>query len=193
MTLNDASKKEGRAQVLIQLLEGKPHQVGAEIGVQAGDTSFQLAEGLPELKILWCVDAWKYYEDYEHDRVLTDKTGGKWPDQKLLDEARATFYRRLKEFRSRGIIYVLPMFSDKAAQQIKNESLDFVFLDANHSYQYAKWDIVLWLPKVRPGGLVAGHDYNNPHNPRWGVTKAVDEKFNNVFTGSDFTWWIWKT
>jgi len=181
----------GRATVLLELLRPLKPRRGAEIGVQAGDTSFQLLRGLPTLETLYCVDAWRWYPDYEHDRCPTDKTGGRWPDQQLLDEARSLFFKRLfenKEFESR--VVVLGLFSADAALLVRDRSLDFVFLDANHSYEYVRDDIRRWRPKLKAGGLLAGHDYGNPHNPRWGVTRAVDEAFpGGVKTGDDFTWW----
>ena len=184
--------KLGRAKVLINLLRDKPHERGAEIGVQEGDTSFQLLEALPELDTLYCIDAWQWYSDYEHDRCLTDKTGGRWPDQGALDDAFRTFWRRMQEKQLESRMVVLPMFEADAAGYIKDASLDWCFLDANHSYEYTRDAIRRWLPKVRPGGLLAGHDYRNPHNPAWGVTRAVDEIFPYVESGSDFTWWVWK-
>lgn len=53
------------------------------------------------------------------------------------------------------------LHSTVAASQIENESLDFVFIDGNHKYQYVKQDINAWFPKVRQGGIIAGHDYLN--------------------------------
>ena len=179
--------------MLINLLRDKPHATGAEIGVQAGDTSFQLLRALPDLETLYCVDPWQWYPDYEHDRCASDKTGGRWPDQDLLNEAFKTFMERLHVGHFEPRVAVLPMFSVDAVCEVPDDSLDFVFHDANHSYAYTRHDIPAWLPKVRVGGLIAGHDYRNPHNPAWGVTAAVDEIFGQVETGSDFTWWTWKT
>ena len=42
-----------------------------------------------------------------------------------------------------------------------DNSLDFVFIDGNHSFEYATEDIAQWSKKVKPGGIVAGHDYWN--------------------------------
>ncbi len=189
-------KAEGnacRATVLIELLTPLRPSAGAEIGVQAGDTSFQLLRGLPDLQRLYCVDPWTYYPDYEHDRCPKDKTGGQWPSQPLLDAARDLFYRRLAEDGFADRVVVLPLMSRDAAPHVADGSLGFVFLDPNHSYEYVREDIQLWTPKVRQGGLIAGHDYRNPWNPRWGVTEAVDEAFpQGVKTGDDFTWWSWR-
>ena len=52
---------------------------------------------------------------------------------------------------------------------------DLVFIDATHSEESVREDIQLWAPKVRPGGIVCGHDYNNKRFP--GVKIAVDEYF----------------
>ena len=59
--------------------------------------------------------------------------------------------------------------------QFEDESLDFVFIDASHEYEDVKQDISIWLPKVKHGGILSGHDYGNPDFP--GVEKAVKENF----------------
>lgn len=62
-------------------------------------------------------------------------------------------------------------------------SLDFVFIDADHSYEGCRRDILAWLPRVRPGGIIAGHDYNPEPDPKtgldYGVGKAVRELLPN--------------
>jgi hypothetical protein len=64
--------------------------------------------------------------------------------------------------------------SSEVVNQFEDESLDVVFIDLTHTYESVKQDIELWLPKVKKGGLLAGHDYEND----WpGVVRAVDEKF----------------
>ena len=66
------------------------------------------------------------------------------------------------------------MTTNEAAGLFKDESLDSVFIDADHSYEAVKMDIQNWMPKVRKGGILAGHDYTSA----WpGVIKAVNEIF----------------
>jgi predicted O-methyltransferase YrrM len=70
---------------------------------------------------------------------------------------------------------IVRALSKEASLLYKDNSLDFAFIDANHSYESVKEDIELWLPKIKSGGILAGHDYNI-----WtGVNKAVHEKFAN--------------
>lgn len=97
---------------------------------------------------------------------------------------------------------LLEMDSVQAAQQIEDNSLDLVFIDADHSYEAVVADIVAWLPKVRSGGVLCGHDYwqGHPHSlPAVdGVKKAVDERFGDkVHRACDtsvhkdcFVWWV---
>jgi hypothetical protein len=66
------------------------------------------------------------------------------------------------------------MTTNEAARLFEDESLDGVFIDADHSYEAVKMDIQNWMPKVRKGGILAGHDYSSS----WpGVVRAVNEIF----------------
>jgi predicted O-methyltransferase YrrM len=71
-------------------------------------------------------------------------------------------------------VRLLVMSSQQAAQLFADGSLDFVFIDAAHGFDDVRADLACWWPKIRPGGLLAGHDYNAD----WpGVVRAVDEFF----------------
>ena len=62
--------------------------------------------------------------------------------------------------------------SKDVVSSFQDESLDVVFIDLTHTYEEVKQDIILWLPKVKNGGILSGHDYEIG----WaGVMKAVDE------------------
>jgi hypothetical protein len=63
------------------------------------------------------------------------------------------------------------------AKEFKDNSIDFLFIDANHTYEFVKRDIEYYLPKMKKGSIMAGHDYNE-HHP--GVLQAVNEAFPNV-------------
>lgn len=66
------------------------------------------------------------------------------------------------------------------AEKYYNESFDFVFIDADHTYESVKNDILTWLPKVKKGGVIAGHDYFSEGEGYEGLRKAVIEIFGKV-------------
>lgn len=61
---------------------------------------------------------------------------------------------------------VLRMSSQNAAAKFENESLDWVFIDASHDYHSVLSDLRIWLPRLRPGGLISGHDYHDSNVKR---------------------------
>lgn len=77
-----------------------------------------------------------------------------------------------------------------AADDVADGSLDFVFIDADHSYEGCKADIAAWMPKVKPGGLLSGHDYENPDFEKFGVERAVQELRLPFDLGRNYTWFI---
>ena len=78
----------------------------------------------------------------------------------------------------RGYVQPLRMTSLEASKLFEDKSLDFVFLDGDHRYESIHNDIIAWLPKLKPGGMLAGDDYGNPEWP--GVEQAVDELLDDV-------------
>lgn len=82
------------------------------------------------------------------------------------------------------------MTSKEANSLFEDESLDFVYIDGNHQYESVKEDLKLWWPKVKEGGFIGGHDYNNPPHP--GVEKAVNEFFQRQpdKTFKDTSWLV---
>jgi hypothetical protein len=65
-----------------------------------------------------------------------------------------------------------------AASRYEDKSIDFLFLDAAHDYANISRDITAWLPKVKPGGIISGHDYKAWRD--FGVIDAVTERFERV-------------
>jgi len=63
--------------------------------------------------------------------------------------------------------------SNQASTLHANESLDFIFIDANHEYEAVMSDLMCWYPKLKKGGTIAGHDYYDDE----GVQKAVRQFF----------------
>ena len=69
----------------------------------------------------------------------------------------------------------LKMTSMEAVKKFENKSIDFVFIDGSHEYEDIKNDIISWMPKVKKGGVLAGHDYYfPPHAYSWGLRNYID-------------------
>ena len=100
---------------------------------------------------------------------------------------RITLANNIQQFNERIRIIELP--SDKA-YRLFDSDIDFVWIDGDHEYEQVKRDIKNYLPLVRKGGFIGGHDYGSPDYT--GVKKAVDESFEKekLNIGEDFTWWI---
>lgn len=136
-------------------------KLGAEIGVWWGHTTKELLTTFPSLR-MYAVDPWE-----EGSMPLKSKEA---------EKAARLEFQKMTAFAA-GRITVLQLESAKAAGRVPDNSLDLVNIDGCHEYDWVKQDIELWLPKVRPGGLVSGHDYNpDPNRRRFrGVRQSVDE------------------
>lgn len=136
-------------------------RVGAEIGVQEGSYSKVLLQNISGLK-LFGVDLWELYPGYRDFR------------QYEIEKSYQTTKENIKGYDC----VLIKDWSHKAVEQFEDESLDFVFIDGNHAYEYVVQDIALWSKKVRKGGIVYGHDYDDyTSRIRWKdmhVPTAVD-------------------
>lgn len=85
--------------------------------------------------------------------------------------------RRLARFGNRSDVRRLT--SVEAAPAFDDATLDFVYIDARHDYESVREDLETWYSKVRPGGIIAGHDYVDGSFAagEFGVKRAVDEFF----------------
>lgn len=130
---------------------------GAEIGACFGYYSEILCQNIPGLKLI-AIDNWNNKPNTTREKIL-GMSGEKVTRTKLAPY---------------GAI-VIKKDSLEAVKDIPNESLDFVFIDANHHYQTVRNDIREWSKKVRKGGIVSGHDYYIFNSGNRGVVDAVDE------------------
>ena len=134
-----------------------------EVGSWKGQSAAYMAEKIIEqdknIK-LYCVDTFEGSVDekgHQNDEDVKAK--------RLLD----VFHSNMSPFV--GHYEAVQTTSVEAAKQFEDESLDFVFIDALHTYEAVCDDIDAWLPKVKKGGYIGGHDYNHPP-----VRKAVKKK-----------------
>jgi hypothetical protein len=140
---------------------------GIEIGVATGTYS-ELLLSSTELKKIYFVDPWKEYPM----TVYNDCTNC---SQKEQDGRYNFVVERLKKFGDRAEI--IRKDSIDSLKDFTDEYFDFIYIDANHAYEYVKIDINNWYPKLKKGGVFAGHDYMNAvtRHGVYGVKQAVDE------------------
>jgi hypothetical protein len=144
---------------------------GAEIGVTKGKFSERILHYWRG-ELLFSIDPWREFGE--------DHRGSANVAQAQQDSYFSETQGRLARFNGRSRI--LRMTSEEAAHEIEDGSLDFAYLDAHHHYEAVKQDIALWWPKVRPGGLLCGHDYSDENETDakgvvsvFEVKRAVDE------------------
>ena len=132
-------------------------KVGAEIGVNKGHFSkwicYKMRRNKPKL---FLIDPYKSYKEYSE-----------YLDQNEMDSIYEEAKTRLAEF---NVEFVKKMSMD-AVKDFNDNSLDFVFIDSNHDFQFVVNDIAEWSKKVKPGGIVSGHDYSGY---MFQVREAVD-------------------
>jgi len=173
-----------RWHILVDLLKDRPHATGAEIGVFEGDTTAYLLTALPGIHMLTCVDPFVHYPA---QTVTLNPNKPKFHDADF-DKVMLTFMRRTEPFRSK--VHLIRAFSTEAVPIIADGSLDWAFIDGNHAYEFVSTDIRDWLPKIKPGGLLTGHDWNVKGSQRnFGVNRAVKEAFGDNFSFVRHVWY----
>ena len=163
---------------------------GAEVGALRGRLSKFLLANAPQLQLIM-VDRWVSDESIDSGR-LPDRTR-----KLVVSEWRECFHQAkwLTEFAA-DRREMLNGDSRRAAKRVPNDSLDFVFLDADPSATGVRSDIKVWFPKLVPGGWIGGHKIDHPSHPQWGVRQAASELAQTIgqplLFDADFTWFVYK-
>jgi predicted O-methyltransferase YrrM len=151
-------------ELLRTLINLKP-TAGAEIGVYNGDSAIDLMKFLVDCRI-YLIDPWRHLPEEEYPEAAN------YPDEVM--EARYQLVTKLiKPYNA----VTVRKRSCEAINDFEDNSLDFVYIDANHKYEAIKFDVENWHKKVRPGGIVSGHDFCWKH---FGVIKAVSEHCSKI-------------
>lgn len=163
-------------------------KVGVELGTQKGLYSEYLLR-TTEL-YLYMIDAWRYIEGYNDIANVPNN---------MHSENLSETKHRMQPYIGRWKI--IREFSVLASEHFEDNSLDFIYVDADHSYSGTTLDLKAWYPKVRSGGLVVGHDFLDGENicgSEFGVRSAVfdflEDKTHTLYitSGPWPTWWFVK-
>lgn len=143
-------------------------EVGSWMGQSVIYLAQQVAISKKDIKIN-AVDIWDMSYDYEPFHSMFEKA------KSLNTDLYGLFTLNLETFNVSNLVNPLMMNSVTASEEFEKETVDVVFIDANHSYEAVRDDLRAWWPKIKKGGIMTGHDYFNP--PPDGVKQAVDEFF----------------
>jgi predicted O-methyltransferase YrrM len=166
----------------LELLENTPEGgIFVELGAYKGkSTSFIVTEMINRNRDI------QFYtvDTFQGDSGSTDskeiEAYKKVDTSKMLDE----FMENTKHLPEK--LNVLINNSDLCAKMFEDNSVDTIFIDAGHSYEAVIKDIAAWLPKMKDGSIMAGHDYNS-----WaGVKEAVDGAFDKPDKVENDCWFI---
>jgi hypothetical protein len=170
-----------------RLLVGKKNLIGAEVGVWKAEHAWAMLKQL-DIKKLYLVDPYEIYEGYWG-------MGTQSPQEILMSQQFAK--KLLKDEGFEKKVEWIYKYSPDGAKDIKDNSLDFIYIDGNHDYEYVLQDLMVWEPKLKKGGLMGGHDYIHekvkPYHE--GVIKGVNEyteKNKIKFEVSGEEWYYWK-
>ena len=174
------------------------YTTGLEVGVEKGKNAQTMFEIIPGLK-LYGVDS---YLQHPQASYAYHATLRHW-DEGYLQNCKDQCLSRMK-----GKNFVLlEGFSEDVARKVKDNSLDFVYLDADHSYDFVMQDLILWGRKIRKGGILSGHDYYpnpdmsarrskvtqalNDYTKVHGINFYVTSEDHSVLRGDIYPSWFW--
>ena len=151
------------------LLDAMPKNARAvEIGVHEGDFSARILNSTaPEMLTL--IDPWKLHGEESHADALY---GSNRSDEEEMEQRYAQVKQRFEGMRN---VTILRESSTEAHVHIPDASLDFVYIDGDHSYEGCSSDIRLYSPKLKLGGFLIGDDYSLGHWWRDGVVRSFHE------------------
>jgi predicted O-methyltransferase YrrM len=153
--------------------------IGIEIGVGLGMNSWFMLTECPNIAVLTGVDHYAAYVDWDKPVSRTEAEA----NYMILQANMPLMGDRFNFIRED---------SQVAAAQLEDEAYDFVFIDGGHSMKQVLADLDSWVPKVRPGGLVAGHDANlfsvNFAVTSWAKAKGIPSKQVRMVANDGWYW-----
>ena len=154
---------------------------GAELGVKEGRFTANLLSSVPEIVELIAVDL---FTDPRNGNALEDYKDWDW------GAIVRQFREKTAPFLEAGRLTVFQCSTLEASTMVEDGELGFVFIDADHTTEGVIRDIRAWEPKIRPGGLIIGHDILFP-SVRTAVERVFGENYTERHQGDDI-WWVEK-
>lgn len=159
---------------LTELIKENNYKIGAELGVCTANLTCYLLENNPELKLI-AVDSWE-----NHDKLNI------WFNNH--EDNYKESIEKLSKYEDR--VEIIRDLTHNAASKVENGSLDFVYIDANHTAESLMIDVYFWLPKIKETGMLCGHDYN--HGEFAEYSTEIEKICQNGFIKDDSSSWFCK-
>lgn len=175
-----------RANEILKRVKDIPNPIVVELGVNHGNLSRELLAARDDLT-LYMVDSWLGAE-HQPDHYKNTRDRNAHRPQSAATGAYNKVLKLAEQYKGRT--HIIKMDTVRASNYFQDESVDLVFIDADHSYEGCISDIESYIDKTRY--WIGGHDYKNPQ-PQFdfsGVDKAVEEIFGEVETGENVTWFF---
>ena len=166
---------------MVQKFEDGSHfvEVGAYYGKSTAYMATEIANYNKKIKFD-VVDTWQGSPEHQ--------VGGSFENEHCINDTLFDVFQKNME-PVKGYYNPIKMDSIEASKLYEDKSLDFVFIDASHEYEFVKNDILSWLPKVKVGGFIGGHDFTPRNPPTNGVDTAVKEIFGDDFDVDYVSWY----
>lgn len=189
-TVNEISYEKNRKEIVHFLNEFYPEGVGCEVGVLKGEFSKHLLSNW-NCKKLYLVDCWEDHPG-DYDEIFHNH-----------DVNYIQMLNNLSDYQDR--IEICKGYSDQVVKQFPESNFDFIYIDANHSYEGCKSDLELYWKTLKKGGIIMGDDYHlqnieemsfNGNKMTFGVKQAVLEftrEKKKIFDISYTADWVYPT
>jgi len=174
-------------------------ETAVEVGTMLGANLKRMERSLNP-KNLYAIDPWRTVQNFGKNY---QPFGNSWSTDQQLEEAYQMVLNWSKDYSN---VKLIRETSQEACEKFENKSIDFIHIDADHTYKSVKNDINIWWSKLKDGGIMSGHDYcpgNKTMKETYGVIEAVNECFvtttirkkRTVFTATSENfpaWWVYK-
>ena len=158
-------KSNNHRKWLLDLVAKENPKFAIEVGVMHGQHAQYMLDMLPSLTNLHLIDCWEAQAEYESE--------SKYKEYIETNYHGKQYDGVCEKFKSNSKVEIIKGYSVEQSKKYKNESVDFIYIDACHKYNCVIDDLVSWFPKLKHGGIIAGDDYCTAET--FGVVAATDD------------------
>ncbi|WP_319420667.1 class I SAM-dependent methyltransferase [Pleurocapsa sp. FMAR1] len=155
-------KSDSRFDLWIRLVDSYEVKSMAEVGVYKGDFAYQLLKKCDSIEKYFMIDPWRHLEDWSKPANKNNNTFEKF----LLETKEKTNFAANKTEILRGK-------TTEVIEKIPNNTLDFAYIDGDHTLKGITIDLIRLFEKVRVGGWIGGDDFSQSiwqHTPNYEPT-----------------------